>query len=236
MLMLRRCFLLVAVCGCQLALAGAAGARMIEFDTDTSWKALGATSPASGWNTNLDFDDSSWASASLRRNRDLGGITISSIWAAVGTNPAWMRKEFTIDGPITAATLYSVIDDDADVYLNGNLIISDHNGSMQFDPPLDVTAYLTTGVNLLAVAAFDNQGGRSGDFGARLVVNPVYEPASAALLGVGIVSLLGRAGLRRARGLTTCPPSLAALSGRRSSPTVLPLATTTEDCGHVPAA
>lgn len=188
----------------SFAAAGPAQAGIMEVDTDTSWKVLGGTAPAAGWNTDPNFDDSAWSAASIRRNRDLGGETVSSIWAATGTNPVWMRKEFFLSGTITAATLYSVIDDDADVYLNGNLIISDHNGVMQFDPPLDVTSFLNTGgMNLLAVNIVDNQNGQNGDFGARLVITgAVPQPASVILVGTGMLGLLGYSKRRQANHRT----------------------------------
>jgi hypothetical protein len=52
-----------------------------------------------------------------------------------------------------------VVDDDVQIYINGQLVFNDQNGVATFIPVTDVTGFLHPGPNLLAVKAHDSFGG-----------------------------------------------------------------------------
>ena len=94
------------------------------------------------------------------------------------------------------------VDDDADIYLNGILVYSVHDGlAGNFGAsPLNVAAFLVQGVNLIAVSAEDNFAfGTNHLFVAQLQIetrSAVPEPSSLMLFAPGLAAL---AFLRRRR-------------------------------------
>lgn len=152
--------------------------------------------PASTWNTDPSFDTTGWISAvDLGIPGCPGGS--SCIWydgQFSSTQFVWLRKTFTISDPVSAAALIGGVDDDADIYLNGTLVLTDHNGFAQNFGPLDVAALLVPGINLIAVAASDNIPvfGQNHAFAALLQIETpsrIPEPASLLLLGSGLAGL-----------------------------------------------
>jgi hypothetical protein len=126
------------------------------INTDSSWLATNAL-PAATWNTDPSFDTTGWINAT--DHTPLCFQTAGCIWYDGQfslTQFAWLRKTFTISNPVSTAVLEGGIDDDCDIYVNGNLVFSDHNGTAQAIAPIDVAPYLVQGVNLIAVAAEDN--------------------------------------------------------------------------------
>ena len=174
--------------------ASTATAAPLIINTDTSWLATNAL-PAPTWESDPLFDTTGWVNAvDLGIPGCPGGA--ACIWydgQFSGTQFAWLRKTFTISDPILTALLIGGVDDDADVYINGALVYSDHNGTAQNFGPLNVAAFLTQGVNVIAVAAADNfpQFGQNHAFAASLQIETtrVPEPASFLLLALGLAGL-----------------------------------------------
>lgn len=163
-----------------------------------------------GWNTTLTFDDSDAAGWHTPVYRDViryGATTTNSIWAddpqGGGDTPAYFRLIFTLESdPVLAeigGTFFdtdasSVIDDDAQVYLNGTLIYDDQDLLPTHFPVTDVTGLLHAGENLIAVKAQDSAGGDE-HFSLTLRITPIPEPSTALLLAFGLVGIA--AGRRR---------------------------------------
>jgi hypothetical protein len=166
--------------------------------TDASWLATNAM-PAATWNTDPSFDTTGWINASI--NIPACGLGADCIWydgQFSTTRHAWLRKTFTISSPVSTAVLQGGIDDDCDIYVNGTLVYSDHDGVSGRWGPIDAAPYLVQGVNLIAVAAEDNIPvfGANHDFVANLTVTtlapsaevPTLSPWMLALLAVALAS------------------------------------------------
>ena len=176
--------------------ASTANAVSLTINTDSSWLATNAL-PAATWNTDPSFNTTGWINASV--NIPACGNGADCIWydgQFSATRFVWLRKTFTISNPVTTAFLVGGIDDDCDIYVNGTLVFSDHNGTSQAFGPINVAPYLVQGVNLIAVAAEDNIPvfGQNHDFVASLQVQinvpvPTLSPWMLALLTLALASI-----------------------------------------------
>ncbi len=141
------------------------GGRHITFNTDGAWKA--AVAPATGW-FETAFDDSAWPAASV-----LGGYHAQDLADNAGgmIGPGrYLRKTFTVRGPVAKARLYATALGVYEASINGQRV-NDH----QLDPgftdynrrvmvqTVDVTALLTPGPN--AVGALLSDGWFAGRLG-----------------------------------------------------------------------
>ena len=165
-----------------------------------------------GWNTSITFDDSDAAGWQTPVPRDVsryGLLATNTIWAddpqESGDTPAYFRKLFALDfeaasahfgGQAFPSDASNLIDDDAQIYINGLLVYDDQDGEAQFIPFTDVTAYLHAGENLLAVKAHDSVG-LDEHFALRLEIDPIPEPSPVLLVALGLAALSRRSTRRR---------------------------------------
>ena len=174
----------------------------IELETDTAWRSIaplgnkagtdlasvGAQweNAHSGWNSAVSgFDDSNaagWKNAIFNGKRLKTRPDIKFIWpddpsrtGSNGSTPAYFRKVFQLNAKPKVARLTVLADDDAQVYINGTLVVDDrdHASKLQL---VDVTAHLQAGLNLIAVKAHDSRGSTEGLYvslrvGAQELVN-----------------------------------------------------------------
>ena len=154
-------------CLSAMALAGAIAAAPASAatlaKTDATWQVT-ATAPTGSWNSAVAFDTSTWQAAT--ELYDVGfylgpTYTAQGIWSSGGQfstieTSLWARQVFHLDALPTSASLNAGFDDDADLWINGVQVISDHNGIANNVDVADLLPYLTLGDNLVAYAATDN--------------------------------------------------------------------------------
>ena len=126
------------------------------------------------WNSSLTFDDSAaagWHGPVPRDVSPFGGTSTNHIWSdgpdGSGNTPAYFRKTFVLDvlpafahfGSSIPNDYSNVVDDDVQIYINGQLVFNDQDGLATFLPVTDAASFLQAGANLLAVKAHDSFGG-----------------------------------------------------------------------------
>lgn len=181
-----------------LGAASPANAVTLTINSDTSWLATNAL-PAATWNTDPAFNTAGWVNATVSIvTPEPCFFAAYCIWydgQTSATQFVWLRKTFTISEPFTTAFLDGGIDDDGDIYVNGTLVVSNHDGLAGGFGPINVAPYLVQGVNLIAVAAADNfANGQNHLFVARLQLQintpvPTLSPWLLALLALTLASI-----------------------------------------------
>lgn len=122
--------------------------------------------PAQGWES-LGFDASAWKKgpAGFGSGTDNGGAPIRTEWTS---DEIWVRREFELNAEtLKAVQLVIQHDDDADVYINGQLAF--HLGGANryeiFELPQNIRKFLKVGKNVLAIHCRDTGGDQFIDAG-----------------------------------------------------------------------
>lgn len=143
--------------------------QTIYIVSDSTWKF--SIAEVSGW-LGAGFDDSTWIPAQVPSmgqcgpNLVIGGISENGVLNMSVPDPNWaggtgyFRKTFHLDSIPSSTSLRVLIDDDGDLYINGNQVVSDHDGhiagiSLANPSP----SYFVVGDNVIAVKATDSAGG-----------------------------------------------------------------------------
>ncbi len=201
-----------AVLGLVPTLAASLQANTLIATTDTSWRAIGPVgnletqnitnvglgweSSNAGWNTSLGYDDSDaagWISAVFNGHPNIPNSIWSSDDHLTGPTPTYFRKEITINGTPTTGSFAFIVDDDVQLYVNGNLVFNDTNGLATFATGgINITASLISGVNLIAMKVHDQQGAEG--IGGTITISYVPEPSTLllALVGLSLATMFRR--------------------------------------------
>ena len=196
-----RDFVLYAITvACAIAAAPASAAILVK--TDATW-AVTATAPTGNWNSAVGFDTSTWQLATVLYNVSdyLGpSYTAQGIWSSGGQYSTtetsfWARQVFNLSSLPIIATLNAGFDDDADLWINGVQVISDHNGFANNVSVADANLrpYLQLGDNLIAYAATDNWPVWGYNHSSWVQIDgqiaAVPEPETYALILAGLTAL-----------------------------------------------
>jgi hypothetical protein len=174
---------------------------------DTSWRAIGPVGDLTGqginnvglaweashvgWNTLVGFDDSDAAGWKNAISVVHPNAPFIRYWVdgteTIGSSPAYFRKAFNIPGSPQSGSLDFNVDDDAKIYVNGHLVFDDSNSLANDFTGLNVTQFLNSGLNLIAVKAQDQQGAQS--IQGQLNITYVPEPSTFLLAIVALAAL-----------------------------------------------
>lgn len=195
----------------------------LHITSGSDWIATDSD-PGEGW-TDVEFDDSAWINAyapypTPNTPQDvIPGASGEFMWywdqsypldGISGPGIAYFRYEFTLDLtpdslPLVAQALLAV-DDDFELYMNGQLLLESHDHGGPDDVFfVDFTSKLQNGENVLAIKGIDGWSDTTGQdrlyervlFDGRISTIP--EPSTLLLLSVGMIGVLAlrRRGLRK---------------------------------------
>ena len=161
----------------------------VNIVSDSTWKVTNPA-PPTGWNTNVNFDDSTWLNAAENPNNH--NIWMISLQSSLGPNQIWARKVFNLPVPVASAIGHFGFDDNGQLYLNGHLLIDDTGGgatvynNFTIDPSLFVV-----GDNLIAMHGIDTIA-PFNSLNAQLPITLAPEPGCALAAGATALLLLAR--------------------------------------------
>jgi hypothetical protein len=190
-----------------ITIASVSEASSVVINTDSSWLAKNSA-PGTGWNTNAAFDtaaDGGWQAAQNNASPpcSIDGCMIWWDGQFSATQQVWLRRTFVLTQPVGTAFIQGGVDDDATIWVNGNIIYNVFDGNAGGFGPINIAPFLVQGNNLIAAFAVDNFAfGHNHQFTARLTINtidpvPVMPLSLSVLMGLlvlafGIHQLRGR--------------------------------------------
>lgn len=134
--------------------------------SDDTWKF--SLTEESGW-FGVGFNDSLWTNSAAPSGGQCDPSVIGLLINENGALPmsyeasAWstgyFRKTFNLGGNPTSGSARVVLDDDGDLYVNGNLALADHDGHVAGIGQADISPYLVSGANTVALKVIDSAGG-----------------------------------------------------------------------------
>jgi len=150
------------------------------------WLAISSL-PAEGWNDDLGHDTSGWIVPQATLNCGLPSPYLC-IWHSgdiCGSGPplVWFRATFDLTTMPESISLCAGVDDDIDVHVNGQLVLSDHNCVSNTACPastIDILPYVVVGTNLVAIAGDDCAGGCYAMWSAVQATFPICVPGMPA--------------------------------------------------------
>ena len=197
----RTCCLTAVALACALGVTAASANTLLK--TDAAWSVT-PSAPAALWNAAIGFDDAAWQAATVLYNvadfPGYGGYTAQGIWSSGGQysrieTTIWARQVFQLAALPASASLLAGFDDDADVWVNGTLVISDHNGIANGVGVANLLPYLSVGNNLVAFTVTDNYPGYGYNHSAWLqidgqmaAVTAVPKSTTTALMLAGLAA------------------------------------------------
>lgn len=170
--------------------------------TDSSWLAIAPAGNQTGqpigtagaawesthplWKSDLNFSTTGWAPATP------GSF---GIWTANATDaPAYFRKVLNLGTVPNQVMMMSLVDDDLQLYINGQLVINDASTAVSEFGPRDITSYLHAGDNLIAAKV---QNMITFDGFSFMAFDTVPEPGATLAATVALMTLSSRRRQRR---------------------------------------
>jgi len=155
-----------------------APAADVNVVTDATWKVTNPAPPA-GWNTDVNFDDSSWGNAFKNPSGD--NIWMTSNMSGQAPNQVWFRHVFALTSAVASAIGDFYFDDNGQDYLNGHLLIDDTGGgATHFNGVTIDPSWFVVGQNLFAIHGIDTIAPFAA-VAANVQITPVPEPRALLL-------------------------------------------------------
>ncbi len=190
-----------------MTVSGSSGAARADIllRTDASWKVSSAIPASADWYQSSSFNDSAWQNATLLYDVGLfpgysGFAGTYGIWSSGGQyssseTQVWLRKTFTLAGPLSSASLIVGCDDDCTVYVNGVQVINDQDGAANNNAVADLLPFLTVGTNLIAYTVTDNYPVWGYNHSTWAQIDGAFQPAipepgTVALFGAGLAGIM----------------------------------------------
>ena len=154
--------------------------------SDNLWKyRMASTAPATGWNTNMDFNDASWSEGLAGfGSTDINTGVVNTVW---NTSRIYLRKKYKFDNmtreQIDALKLQIFYDEDVQVWINGIQVVNQPgyvSNYRIFEISQEAKNSIIPGQdNLITVECRHRTGGRFIDLGFAYVVDFDAEDTSA---------------------------------------------------------
>jgi hypothetical protein len=176
--------------------SSAARAADVTVVTDATWKVTNPA-PPTGWNADVNFDDSTWVNAFKNPSGD--NIWMTSNMSGQSPNQVWFRHVFTLTSAVASAVGDFYFDDNGQDYLNGHLLIDDTGGgATHFNGVTIDPSWFVVGQNLFAIHGVDTIAPFAA-VAANVQITPVPEPPGLLLAVLAAAPLFLRNRSKRRR-------------------------------------